>query len=381
MDALILSCGTGGGHNAAGAAIVEELRRRGHRAEMRNPFTLHSQRLADVVDQSYVKLVQKVPGAFGAAYSVAELYRRLPFYSPVYHANGYMKAAMQQFLLENPVDIVISPHLYPAEIITNMKRHGMPVPKLMFVATDYTCIPFTEECECDAYVIPSEKLADEFIRRGIPRERIYPCGIPVHHSYSQAAQRAEARRLLHLDPEKQYILISGGSMGAGKMEALVLALHQELRIRGNIELIVICGRNPQLRARLFGRQLERVRVLGFTRQMPLYMRACDVYITKPGGLSSTEAAVAGIPLLHFSPIPGCETRNVSFFAAQGMSQRLELHNLYQVFQLLADPAAQANMLARQRQTIHPDAAGRICDLASQLVCAPALPDLPPLPCS
>lgn len=88
MDALILSCGTGGGHNAAASAVAEELTRCGHRAMLLNPYTLYSEGLAEKINNFYIKPVQKAPTAFGAVYSAGQLYRRLPVHSPVYYRNG-----------------------------------------------------------------------------------------------------------------------------------------------------------------------------------------------------------------------------------------------------------------------------------------------------
>jgi len=88
MDALILSCGTGGGHNAAGAAIKEELIKRGYNVKFFNPYALKSNRLARVIDRAYVGLVQKAPNVFGVVYKIGNAYRKLPFHSPVYYANG-----------------------------------------------------------------------------------------------------------------------------------------------------------------------------------------------------------------------------------------------------------------------------------------------------
>ena len=53
--------------------------------------------------------------------------------------------------------------------------------------------------------------------------------------------------------------------------------------------------------------------------MDLYLKACDIVYTKPGGLTSTEAAASRLPLVHTFPIPGCETANKNFFHHLGMS--------------------------------------------------------------
>ena len=78
MDALILSCGTGGGHDSAAKAIVEELHMRGHHAVMLNPYTLRSQSLARRINGAYISMVQNTPRLFGAVYTAGELYRKLP---------------------------------------------------------------------------------------------------------------------------------------------------------------------------------------------------------------------------------------------------------------------------------------------------------------
>ena len=73
---------------------------------------------------------------------------------------------------------------------------------------------------------------------------------------------------------------------------------------------------------LVRKALPGVKVIGFTSDMAEYMKAADLFVTKPGGLSSTEAAVCGIPLIHVAPIPGCETYNARFFSGCGMSRYL-----------------------------------------------------------
>ena len=77
------------------------------------------------------------------------------------------------------------PHLYPAETLTWMKRSGDALPVTFAIATDYTCIPFWEETDCDFYVVPSEALSGEFVERGVPAGKLLPLGIPVSSAYRQ----------------------------------------------------------------------------------------------------------------------------------------------------------------------------------------------------
>jgi processive 1,2-diacylglycerol beta-glucosyltransferase len=128
---------------------------------------------------------------------------------------------------------------------------------------------------------------------------------------------------------------------------------------------VLPGRNEELRWELetaFS-QDGRVRAEPFTTQVPLYMDACDVLLSKPGGISSTEAAVKNVPLVHTAPIPGCETLNAEFFSQRGMSILApnEEQAARNAVRLAFDEDQKRRMLEAQRQYIRPDAADTICD--------------------
>lgn len=368
MNILILSCDTGAGHNTAGLAILEELKRRGHCVEMKDPFRLSQNLIARNVGSFYVKLVQKHPRLFGVAYRLGMFVTKLPFLSPVYYANGKMANLMQRYLKEHPTDIIAAPHLYPAEILTYMKRHKMPCPKLLFIATDYACIPFTEETDCDYYVIPHESLTDSFVKRGIPKEKLKPLGIPVRRAFTRDLTKEEARKQLDLPLNNLCYLVMGGSMGAGKVKQIVtyLAAHHKIGER----IIVICGNNTSLYHSLLHRyeNMPGISILSATKQIGLYMYACDILYSKPGGLSSTEAAVVGIPLIHTTPIPGCETINRSFFQKHGMSLSAKNANRQAALgrELLHNPKAMRHMTNQQHAYTHKNAAQKICDLIEEM---------------
>lgn len=387
MDALILSCSTGGGHNSAGAALKEELEARGHSATMLDPYELVSHRLAEEIANLYVRMVQRSPGLFGVVYTLGKIVRHVPGKSPVYYANISVAKRLQEYLEEHPVDVILMPHLYPAELVTYLKRQRYPLPLTVFVATDYVCIPFTEETDCDYYVVPGERQVRDFTKRGIPREKIMPYGIPVARAFDEAVSKTEARARLGLETDegRKYILITGGSIGAGDLKKNIRTLRIHLRkkkIDGT--LIVVCGNNERLYRRLERRYVRRsiwgkwdrkprengMLLLRKTRQMALYMRACDIFISKPGGLSSTEAAVANVPYIQMRPIPGCETYNMRFFRKNGMSIGVKHPRLalaHAVSRLWNEENV-VRMQMRQREGIPGDARVRICDWIENRLC-------------
>lgn len=368
MEALILSCGTGGGHNSAGRAVEEALRLRGWNVTMLDPYTLVDDDLAKKVNDTYIKVAQRSRHLFGAIYKIGALYSQLPVHSPVYFVNRGMVPVLADYLREHPVDVIVCPHIFPGEILTAMKDQGIAVPPMIFVATDDTCIPFTGECSFDYFCIPSPALWGEFTAKGIPGQKLVVTGIPVKRAFSNPVSKEDAKRLLSLEQDKHYILLSGGSIGAGKMKQTVRTVRKFLNRHQDYRLIAVCGSNEAL-FRQMARQVRedsRVTVLSSTRDMALYMRSCDVFLSKPGGLSSAEAASMGVPLVHLPPIPGCETRNRAFFSGRCMSIAVDTPK--QLLETLESiPGTSEKIVASQRLYCLADGADRIADLCRYVV--------------
>lgn len=371
MNILLLSCSTGGGHNASARAVSEEFIRHGHSVNFIDPYQLSGKHTAEHIGDFYVKLVQKSPQLFGSIYNLGEVYRQLPFHSPVYWASMKMAAYLKDFLEKHQFDAIVMTHMYPAHILTYLKNRGIILPKTILIATDYTCIPFMEETDCDYYVIPSPELKEEFIFRGIPKEKLLPFGIPVSREFAiQTSKKKTLKKKLRLNPETSYILLSGGSIGAGKIEVTVQVLEKYLRNNKTFSLIVICGNNNKLYQHLRDVYLHnnQILLLQSTALMAEYMHACEVFISKPGGLSSTEAAVSGTPLIHITPIPGCETHNADFFAKYGMSIFVnDLQNqLIPALNSLRESSALQQMKFAQCKHINSQASTMLCDFISRI---------------
>lgn len=361
MKVLILSCRTGGGHDAAGMAMKEELHAQGHEAVMFDHLTLAGQKVSDRVGDIYVDTVKRMPHVFGAVYQLGMAVSRLTRKSPVYYVNSKIGKYLEAYLEAGSFDAILMPHLYPAETITYMKRKGVKLPLTVAIMTDYTCIPFWEETECDYYIIPHEELEENCIKRGMPKEKLIPLGIPVSRRFRQRADKEKARAYLGLPKEKKLCLLMGGSMGAGDLERLTEKLSEWPREAYGV--VVVCGSNKKIFQSLkkkYGDR-ENLYIVGRTSQMEVYMKACDIIYTKPGGLTSTEAAVSGIPMVHTAPIPGCESANRRFFARHGMSiaPRTVEAQVEQGLRLLADPQRIESMRKAQKACIRGDSSRQI----------------------
>lgn len=369
MEALILTCSTGGGHNAAAYATAEALNLRGHNAKVLDPYSLVGETLAKAVGGTYIKMVQISPKLFGVVYKIGNTYRRLPIKSPVYRINGHMAKRLDKYFRENKTDVVLCTHVFTAQMITYMKNKGMSVPKAVFIATDYTCVPFTEETDCDYYIVPSQDLNDDYLSRGLPEEKLVISGIPVKKAFREGLEKADARKTLGLDPKSKYLILSGGSMGAGKLRSAIHVLEPTLEPEDK-RLIVLCGNNSALQKALdahYGGN-DRITLLPSTNEMTTYLRACDMFIGKPGGLSSTECATARVPTIFISPIPGCETYNCRFFARRGMALtvRSVRHSLISAINKLESESTVAKMKRQQEKYISGRGAEDIADLCERI---------------
>ena len=158
---------------------------------------------------------------------------------------------------------------------------------------------------------------------------------------------------MHLPVDATVYLVIGGSMGAGDLEKLT---GQFLKTRQEGEVfIVVCGNNKKMFQKMKKKYKEQecIVLVGQTRQMEVYMKACDMVYTKPGGLTSTEAAVSQIPMVHTAPIPGCESANRRFFVRHGMSiaPRTVEAQVEQGRALLQNPEKVEAMKKAQKETV------------------------------
>ena len=158
-----------------------------------------------------------------------------------------------------------------------------------------------------------------------------------------------------------------GSLGYGNTVSLVTSLMNKLP--DNTHLVVMGGNNEKMKKELRMRFLgdSRLTVLDFTTQVSLYMDACDILLTKPGGLSSTEAAVKEIPTIFTKPIPGWEESNINFFKSHNMALAGDTDDelVTEVLYLLSNPWKCEEMSANQRQNINKYSAKDICEFILQ----------------
>ncbi|MDD3261104.1 MAG: glycosyltransferase [Oscillospiraceae bacterium] len=357
MKFLILSTATGQGHNSAALAVAEALRAKGCTAHTLDVLKLQNKEISQRVAKLYGKTTVNSPRFFGFLYHLGELISSPQGRSPIYAANTLYARQLAYLVRRLQPDVLICTHIFSAQAVTCLQEHyGLRIPAVG-IATDYTCIPFWEESNLTSYIIPSKYQITDFATKGIPKEKLKPLGIPVAAAFSDSRPKEEARRWFQMRAEHMY-LVMGGSMGYGKMKELAIALTAA---DPHAQVVALCGHNQRLFQALS--HIDRVIPMEYTNHVSLLMDAADVVLTKPGGLSSTEALTKRVPTVLTRPIPGCEDRNAEYLASVGaaaFSENIE-RAAKEACRLACYPAAAQKMIAAHKRFIPANAAERIAD--------------------
>lgn len=364
MKYIILSLNAGGGHNAAANAIRDALLLKGAEATVSDCLEIVSPLWSRLVCGSYLEMVKHFPSLFGAVY-------RLSFHlcgkrrkSIVYAANARSAGRISKLIQREKPDGVIVTHIFAAQQLTYLRRHGEADLWTGGVITDYDVQPFWNETELDRIFSPSAELSDGYAEKGTRRELLVETGIPVDPTLREADDLRRAKRENGLDPDRPCVLVAGGSMGAGKMPRTVEALLDGLP--EEVQFVVVCGNNRRLKKHFARMKVpeSRMKVLGFVRPLHRLMRAADVVISKPGGLSSTEVFEQRIPLVAVHPILGVESNNAAYLKKQGVAlcPETDAETVLDVRRLLTEPALVEHMKRAQRKLVPGGASQEIAQL-------------------
>ena len=356
MKVLILSCNTGEGHNSTAAAIQEAFVNQSIPCDVRDALAFQSSHTSEFIRWGHVFVYRYLPKLFGIGYRFEE--NHTPRFITQNAARG--AEALHTYITENGYDTVICVHVFGGLMMAAARAKYPDTPSFYFVATDYTCSPGAAEGQADAFFIPHPALAAEFAQRGVPHDRLIASGIPVKAAFCTPQSRIAARAALQIPAHDQVVLVSFGSMGCGPMRKVAEQLAAELG--PDTYLVLICGNNRKLYQQLVALRSAHVRVRGFTKRMMMYMDAADLFITKAGGLSTTEAIAKRLPLLYVDAVDGCELRNRDFMIRHGIALHTDnVDTLAKtVREILAHPALREEQMAAMRREFPSCGASMLC---------------------
>ncbi|MBQ2863536.1 MAG: glycosyltransferase [Clostridia bacterium] len=372
MKILILSCNTGEGHNSAGKALKYYFEKNGDECYMADAISFRSETISKIVADGHVFIYTKTPKVFDIVYNGAEIFAKKETSrhdSVIFKLLAKGADKLYEYILEHGFDRIVCFHPFASQMLTKVFRDHEQLREIpsYLIATDYTASPGAGESKVDVYVTPHKDVEYEFVRRGVPKAKIVPIGIPINPIYTNLPTRESARESLSLSGEDKVILLMSGSMGCGPIAKIAGRLTA--RMDSDTTLVIVCGRNEKLYRELLplASENDKVRLLGFTDKLPLYMKAADLMLTKPGGLSSTEAACAGLPMVLIDAVAGCETYNMNFFVGGGYALTSDTPDglVRTTLDLLSDSERLSGMREKLLSNFSADTAHRIYELVKE----------------
>ncbi len=363
MRILIATITAGGGHIQAASALEEAWRASRPRdviekVDLQTFFsTLHKK----VYTDGYVQMVARAPELWGLLFKATDnpkLVRKMTALRRKFPPNSTKKFIrhVEQF----KPDVVFCTHYLPVEILGKAREKwtGKP-PFAVCVVTDFEAHALWMGEAVDLYCVAAEETRARLIARGANSENIIVTGIPISGKFSATPDPAGVRKRLGLRDDLATLLVLGGGFGMGPVAEILKELD---KVDRPFQTLVVAGRNEELRRELAVQDRKHpTQVLGFVGNMQELMAVSEMIITKPGGLTTSEALAMGKPLFILNPIPGQEAANSDFLLERGAAAKVtRVEDLpYRLAQLLGSKKL-AEMGAAARALGRPSAAPDIC---------------------
>lgn len=374
MRILIATVTAGGGHLAAAAALDEAwraLRPRDvvERVDLVKFFSpIHRKIHAD----GYTKLVERAPELWGMIFAKTDnpkTARRLNRIQQLFPSRSRLRFA--RFVREFKPDVVLCTHYAPVEAVGHLNGSGLAAfaarprtrtadPFLVSIVTDFEAHALWMDEGVDLYCVAAEETKARLVARGAAAANVAATGIPIAGKFSGKVEARSVRRTLGLRDDLPTLLVLSGGFGMGPVGEILAELD---KVEGACQSVVVCGRNEELRRELAAQDRRHpTRVLGFASNMHELMAVSELIITKPGGLTSSEALAMGRPLLIIDPIPGQEAANSDFLLERGAAAKINrVEDLpFRVNQLLGSKKL-AEMSRAARKLGRADAARQVCE--------------------
>ncbi len=314
-----MSAGIGTGHIKAAEALEKSFAADGRVAEIINLDALqYSNRLfQDIHSGIYTSLVRSAPDFLGWWYKTSDdPWRTNRIRQTLDRLNT---RPLVRFIRDFSPHIAVCTHFMPANIISHLMATRQLQAHLSTVITDFDLHAKWLSGSSHRYFVAIDETRVHLEMLGIPGDRITVSGIPIDPVFQHPINRKEERLRAGLNPEQPVLLLSAGAFGIGPME---LVVERMLGMNSNVQTVVVCGRNDGLKQRILrivGHQSTRFKVLGYTDEMHKLMKMADIFIGKPGGMTTAEAIACGLPMCVVSPIPGQEERNSDHLLEEGIA--------------------------------------------------------------
>ncbi len=370
MKVIILSAKTGGGHISAAKAINEYLKNNGAEVKMLDTIETISRILNKTVIEIYGHIAKSHKHLWKLMYDTSN--NQAAVSKLVATVNGTISKKLLPSINDFNPDIIIVTHPFAAEMISSLKSAGKITVPLVCVMTDYAPHRTWINDKTDAYIVANDQMIKPMEEIGVDPKIIYPFGIPINEDFHSPKNKEEVLKSIGFSQGVPTILMMAGCGGI----ANIAEIYEKLQsLKTDVQIIIITGKNQKLynniRMLASGEEIKKrkfilkhlnlkklrlikkpkklsfdnkdnrkkTKVIYFTNEVSKYMQSSDLIITKPGGLTVSEALACNLPMALFNAIPGQEEENANFLVKNNMAVRLTggKYDIKIIENLLTDP--------------------------------------------
>lgn len=310
---VLLSFALGTGHRQVAENLARELEPLGHACEQKRLEEWVPWEYDLLFRRGYLLLALHVPRVWDAMYQSSWFARRGRLVLPV--MNTRVLGAFEREGMA-AADLLVATQYNAMEIAADWKRRHSAQMRLAAVVTDYDIYPLWARAEVDLYLVPHSDQAERLGELGVAADRVVVTGIPIARAFECKVDRVAARAALALASDVPTAMLLGGGGGMGPLREYAEAILEG----SSWQVVLVCGQNERLRKALIPlaqAHPDRLRVLGYRKDIPTLMQACEVVVTKAGALSLTEALYSGARVMIMPGLPGQEQVNIQFMGAKG----------------------------------------------------------------
>lgn len=266
-----------------------------------------------IVTKTYLEWISYFPKNYAWVYK-RMAYNSAPSRSYKYYEFLFMNK-MKQIIAEEKPDLIVCTHAFPSYFLSRLKSKQQCSVPVINVYTDFFMNDVWGRDGIDYHFVPSRTVKYQLTRmNGIPENRILVTGIPTDEKFEKTVPRWKNTKL--------HVLISGGSVGLGNIADILKLPSGESKV----EYFVLCGKNKKLLQKLAQLNHPNIHPLPYIssrEEMNELYSKVDTIVTKPGGVTITEALKKGLPIFIHSTLPGQEEINLKLLKELKLVQILQ----------------------------------------------------------